>query len=323
MAFTAIDVNTSWQDLAIAAEIAASYNLRRTLLGLSTIAVPDEDTAVYDFVLAIQAGIEEMAAVAGWISNSIAMTAYEGESSYPSSLGISGVMTLAGLTESGYWRRIANDGSQPADWTDYNAAGWAYGKIQSKDLAGPWLYKDIQLALSAMTRRMTDYTRWRSKIGSYVGALPFPSTAMSFGSWQTSSSQTPEYRSQKFARGTAYVAVLEWQADIPEAASDCEAARLLITIPRDVGSPAYASVTGKTGYANLTAADITTVFATVVGNSCGKTTIGGVTTYSGIIAEDASNLVPLCDQILPGGSGTSNCRIIFDDPKLILDFTFE
>ena len=322
MAFTLIDSDTSWQDLAIAAEIKASYNLRRTLLGLSTIADPTADTTVYDFVLAIQTGIEAMAADE-WINNSGALADFEGESAYPSKMTLAQAMTAAGLTESGYWRRIADSGTQPATWTDYGAAGWSYGKITDKDLAGPWLFKDIQLALSALTRRMTNYTRWRSKIGSYVGALPFPSTPMSWGGWQTSSTQTPEYRSQKFLRGTAYVAVLEWQVDIPEAVADCEADRLLITIPRDVGSPAYASVTGKTGYANLTAAEISTVFAKVVGNSCGVSTAGGVTTYSGIIAEDASNLVPLCDQILPGGSGTSNCRIIFDDPMLLLDFTFE
>lgn len=322
MGFTAIDSDTSWQALAIAQELVVSYNLRRTLCGLSTMDTPSEATIDNAFILSLQNGIEEMAADM-WLLNTSALSSYEGQSAYPTSMTLSQAMTAAGLTSSGYWRRIDEGGTQPATWTNYSAAGWSYGKITDKDLAGPWLFSDLQLALSALTRRITNYTRWRSKIGSYVGALPFPSTPMSFGSWQTSSSQTPEYRSQKFARGTAYVAVLEWQADIPESVSDCEAARLLITIPRDVGSPAYASVTGKTGYSNLSVADITTVFSKVVGNSCGKSTAGGVTTYSGIIAEDANDLVPICDQILPGGSGTSNCRIILDDPLLLLDFAFE
>jgi hypothetical protein len=150
MPFTAVDADTSWQDLALAAELRVAYNHRRAACGLSTLAAPTQDTRVFDFILSLQQGIEAMAA-----SFADPAAALDGESAFPAPYAsASAALTAAGLTASGYWRRIAEGGSQPASWTSYGASGWSYGQITSKDLAGPWLYIDLQTALAHLTRRV-------------------------------------------------------------------------------------------------------------------------------------------------------------------------
>lgn len=148
MAFTTIDGDTSWQDLAIAQEIRTAYNKRRTACGLSLMDDPTEASTVSSFIIAVQTGIEEMATQ---FSNPAATLA--GQTSLPANYAtLAAFMAGAGLTASGYWRRIADGGTQPATWTDYGAAGWSYGKIENLDLAGPWLFQDLMTALAHMTR---------------------------------------------------------------------------------------------------------------------------------------------------------------------------
>lgn len=154
MAWISIDADTSWQSLAIAQEIATAFNKRasacnensiETRLSVSAIG---QDCRVYDFVIAIQDGIEGMATK--WANPS---TPLSGQTASPANFStVSAFMARAGLTQTGYWRRISEGGSQPETWTSYTASGWSYGKISSKDLVGPWLWADIQAALSAMTR---------------------------------------------------------------------------------------------------------------------------------------------------------------------------
>ena len=326
MGFTAIDSDTSWQDLAIAQELVVSYNIRRALCGLSAMATPSEATIVSEFILALQNGIAEMADNK-WLNNVGSLSAYEGQTAYPSKMTSASTMAAAGLTATGYWRRIAEGGTQPASWTDYSAEGWSYGTIVSKDLAGPWLFKDLQLALAAMSRTLLPYTRWRSKAGGYIGERPIQSTPISFAAWQTSLTPSPAYYTQKGRRCSASLNIVEWQRDIPASVAACEAGHLLLTLPRDTGFTSYATYTGKTGYSNLTAADVTTVLGLTVGNSCSVSTAGSTTSYVGLIAEDANNLIPLCNNILPDANvpvgGNIECSLAFDEPCLVLDFTFE
>ncbi|MFA7463054.1 MAG: hypothetical protein WCY59_07930 [Anaerovoracaceae bacterium] len=157
MGWTGIDVDTSWQDLTIAQEIATAYNKRvaalseteRTAVGVEEI-TPAETMTVFDFVYTVQTGIEAMATK--WSDKTFTLV---GQTVYPSSFAtVAAMMTSAGLTESGYWRRIAEAGTPPAAWTNYAEAGWSYGKITDKDLAGPWLFIDLETALSELTRRV-------------------------------------------------------------------------------------------------------------------------------------------------------------------------
>ena len=160
-----IDIDTSWQDLDVASEIALAYDRRvsilttteRTAAGVSWLfpsGDPSESNTVYDLVYALQVGIAKLYA---YFSDPTAALA--GSTSYPANYASAAAMfTAAGLTSSGYFRRIASGGTQPATWTSYGAPGWSYGTIQSGDLAGPWLWIDMQNALTALTRRIYSLT---------------------------------------------------------------------------------------------------------------------------------------------------------------------
>lgn len=184
MGWTAITTDTSWQELAIAQEIATAYNKRVAALtsaeqkaaGVSEIA-PSENMTVFDFVSAVQTGIEAMAPYWGDPGQAL-----YGSTVVPSNYAdAQSLLASAGLTESGGWRRIADGGTQPEDWTSYTAPGWSYGKIADKDLAGPWLFIDLQLALSAMTRQLLSSSRCSARrhrlpesSSSYYGSWPDP-----------------------------------------------------------------------------------------------------------------------------------------------------
>lgn len=339
MAFTAIDGDTSWQDLAIAEELAASYNLRRNVFGLSTVSTPTQATQVYAFVRALQEGIEELmsynyygyGAYYGWLSPASALSTYSGQSSYPSPMSIAAAMTAAGLTESGYWRRIAEGGTQPTTWTNYAEAGWSYGKVTDKDLAGPWLFKDLQIALSILTRAQLRQTQGRTKAGSYTGSGAIPSTALSWGSWGSSASGG-SYNVSKRKIGSSIdyantsITISELRFDISASPAASESSRVFLTMPDDV-YPVYGSKASKMAYANLGVADVSTVISKTVTNTTSKSTAGGTTSYNVVLAEDASNLIPLANDILPDSNVGSDTSVIvdlyFDVGRLIIDFTFE
>lgn len=339
MAFTVIDGDTSWQDLAVAEELATSYNLRRSVFGLSTIATPTQASLVFAFVQALQNGIEEMMGYDyytygeyyGWLLNTAALSTYTGQSVYPTPLTLATGMTAAGLTASGYWRRIAEGGTQPAVWANYGAAGWAYGKITDKDLAGPWLFKDLQVALSALTRAQLLPTQSRKKTGSYTGSAPIPSTALSFGSW-SNTLYTCFFNITKTKTGSTVTSasvaldIVEHRLDMAAASAACESARLILTMPWDTyGS--YATNGGKVDWANLGERDVKAIFLETVSNTSSKATSGGTTSYNIILAEDASNLVPLANDILPDSNvasdSTESAYLYFDAPYVIIDFVFE
>lgn len=162
MGWTAITTDTSWQELAIAQEIAEAYNKRvaaltsaeQTAAGVSEIS-PSESMTVFDFVHTVQTGIEGMARYWG-DKDRVLINVSPNMLSFTNFSSVSEMMTAAGLTQSGYWRRIGDGGTQPEDWTSYTAPGWSYGKITDKDLAGPWLFVDLETALSALTRRYSN-----------------------------------------------------------------------------------------------------------------------------------------------------------------------
>lgn len=337
MAFTLIDGDTSWQDLAIAQEIATSYNLRRSLCGLSTISAPTEDVEVFDFVLSVQTGIEDMLGSI-WIDPSTSLASLLGQADYPTPLTEAQTMTAAGLTESGYWRRIADGGTQPASWTDYNASGWSYGSIQNKDLAGPWLFQDIQSALAILTRARVGITSSRYKAFDYaLAAAPIPSTSLTFGSWISSSGSEGNLAVRKVKSGSSVLlaacslSITEARCQIPDDVAAKEAARILMVIPSEVyytgPSDGYADYTGKTAFSNLDALDITDYFGITVENTSDKASSGGVSSYTALLGEDASNSQTLANNILPDAAvpsgSTIDIGIRFTANYFIFDFSFE
>lgn len=181
MGWTTIDGNTSWQELAIAQEIATAFNARalafRSIMGYSTPAAisPDDDMTVFDFVYAVQYGVEFMAQEL-WCDPDATLAGQDAViAPYGSTAAF---MTAAGLTQEGYWRRVPEGDSAPNPWGSYTGSGWLYGKITDKDLAGPWLFKDLQTALAKMTRVVT-YAGWVNgfwcqAFGSGQSEPPYP-----------------------------------------------------------------------------------------------------------------------------------------------------
>lgn len=344
MAFIVIDGDTSWQDLAIAQELATSYNYRRSVFGLSTVSAPTEASLVFAFIQALQNGIEEMLGYDyygkgeyyGWLLNTSPLSDYTGQANpaysiNPTPLTLSTGMTAAGLTASGYWRRIAEGGTQPAVWTNYGAAGWSYGKITDKDLAGPWLFKDLQLALSAMTRASFRQTQGRRRTGYATGTSSIPSTAISWGSWGSllyiSDYQVVKRRIGSSINGvSASISIGEARFDFPASFDALEVDRILLTGAFD-NNPSYGSKASKMAYANLSVADVTTAFVETVSNTSTKSVSGGTLSYYAVIGEDASNLVPLANNILPDANIPNDTTVAVDlviwQPTLIIDFAFE
>lgn len=119
----------------------------------------DASTKIFDFISNMQSAIESLADYAWWDPN-------EDLEVFDSVLDVDGFVKLSAdelLTASGltgetsgakYWRRIPNYSGPPSDLTYANEA-FSYGPIQDKDLAGPWLFEDLQTALKFMRRSKT------------------------------------------------------------------------------------------------------------------------------------------------------------------------
>lgn len=272
MAFTPITADTSWQDLAIAQQIAVAYNKRRTACALSTLTVPDSAVKVFDFVYAVQSGIEDMAT--RWGNPTVPLS---GQTALPERFAsVSACMSYAGLTMGGYWRRIADGGTQPASWSSYTAAGWSYGKIVSKDLAGPWLWQDLMSALSALKRLVngastSNYTVSDSYNEVRVTASPATPT------WEASGAPDRTAVSQTLTGGELLLVVRKTYDEFQYAADDIDTIdasfRALRLLPDDtVGGPSGSSTTRR--FVLLIPADTTEVFASITGlstASIGKT----------------------------------------------------
>lgn len=151
MAFTTITADTALNDLDLALEISTALNKRCAVAGVTGITVPDVGTNVRTFIRACQ---EKIQAVSPSFSNPSATLA--GQSALPSSWTLSAAMTAAGLTASGYWRRIPAAGSLPASWSSYSDAAYSYGLAAEDDKIGPWLFSDLMAVLSKLTRHASD-----------------------------------------------------------------------------------------------------------------------------------------------------------------------
>lgn len=197
MPWTNITKDTSWQELAIASEIAEAYNWRvaalpeawRAGLGLAEID-PNENMTVRDFVRAVQDGIEAMAPyfsdpeldLSGLTEYPIANTVFRYDNAQE-------LFDAAGLTGTGGWRRISEGNDAPDPWTSYGAAGWEYGKIGDKDLAGPWLFKDLQLAMAKLYRRIGN----PDVIESYMEAVDDATNEEDHPVWPALTPDSPGY----------------------------------------------------------------------------------------------------------------------------------
>jgi hypothetical protein len=340
MAFTTIDINTSWQDLAIAIEIANSYNLRRRLKNLEVIAVPTHDTLVFDFIFAIQTGLEEMANDR-WMNNSGAIVDYKlGSSGSIAAETTADLMALAGMTSTGYWRRVPVDGDAPADWTDYGDAVYSYGKIEDGDLAGPWLFKDIQLLMEKMTRHIwSSDLDYRAKAATDSDSTPpIPSTALTWSEWAYGG--YPD-----FWRNTYYVAKRKNGTTITTARGFVEINEFAYSLENDIAELetdrgafvlvdisstfSYTDLGGKFYFDELGSDSVLDLNGKYGMNSFIKDDPGELTTvYHSVLAEDAETLDTILNAMLPDANvpdeaQTKDFGIYFYRPIIVMDFTFE
>jgi len=148
MPFTYVNSFASQQSLALAREIVVAYNKRRLVCGLSTYDGLAAGSDCFDFFSVLQAGIEGM--VTYFSNKNLTLT---GQTSLPVNYSTTAAgMTGIGLSQTGYWRRIPNGSTNSLNWRSYGDTSFSYGRIQNGDEYGPWLWLDLQNALSGLTR---------------------------------------------------------------------------------------------------------------------------------------------------------------------------
>jgi hypothetical protein len=179
MAWTNVTIDTSWQNYDIAKEIADAINLRLDLVaGGGTIydshKIDPLGMTVHEFVSDAQLEIEFLVGTDSFYSMVPAFASYVGQSTYPYPYQlVSEVHTDISMYNG--WRRVPDDGTpQPANWEAYDDPSFVgnYGRIENFDMAGPWLFKDLQVTLAAMKR-----IRLRDSQFTNYGITPSPITA--------------------------------------------------------------------------------------------------------------------------------------------------
>jgi hypothetical protein len=74
-------------------------------------------------------------------------TSYDGDADYPVEMTESEMLIKAEIPN-GYRRATA----KPANWTNYTDPAFTYGIAVAGDIAGPWLWADLQAVASVCTR---------------------------------------------------------------------------------------------------------------------------------------------------------------------------
>jgi len=158
MAFPTITADTELNDLALARHMANSVNKRLSAIqqGLAYPALVSTGTNLKTFISAAQDALAGAIAIStsarlGFADPALTLA---GRTSLPSVWGQTNILAAAGLTASGVWRRIPEGTAPPtaAEWENYHWSGYQYGKIQQRDIAGPWLWADLISLLAKLTR---------------------------------------------------------------------------------------------------------------------------------------------------------------------------
>lgn len=173
----AITITTTWQHYPAAQEIAKAIDDRINIiapLGATLTSLFARNYLIGDvtgwpvatFVKTAQASLVYLGGL--FMDPTVTLASFVGSTAAPTALNIDEIATLAGLTESGVFRRIPEGEAPPTDWEDYGDAAYHYGVYQDKDMAGPWLFKDMQLLLNKLTRWQTSTVRDTEDASGYV-----------------------------------------------------------------------------------------------------------------------------------------------------------
>lgn len=181
MSWITVDNDTSWQDLATAQQIATALNQRLLVASLGSVSSPTNATKVFDFIYECQDAAEEL--WSHYAPNVIAAGGYANQEDLPDLAYASqaAMFAAAGL---GGWRRYPE------------AGGSTTGKIQDKDMAGPWLFQDLQAVLDVCTRRIV-YGDWFTYGGYYDTAAAYYPDGMPSISYETGA-ENPNLRISRY-----------------------------------------------------------------------------------------------------------------------------
>ena len=165
--FTALSAWTSAQDRTATNEIVLAYSERRQCVGDSAVAALAPGGNVQDtaFWTAMQGWVE--ANCIYFVDDDSFSTSTEYTNVNAIAYTLSNFRTAAEIT-SGFRRAT----SWPTDWTDYGDAAYSYGRIQSGDIIGPWIYDDLQKAFDALR---WSYAGGNETTGFYIPLLANPS----------------------------------------------------------------------------------------------------------------------------------------------------
>lgn len=166
MAFSIITADTPLNNLTLAREVFYAVNKRRRSMGWNNtfVSLPDTNSNLKKFIAEAQAGIHSCTEMFtddshGYCDPDLVLA---GSSTLPTVWGEDNIYNAAGLTAAGRWRRIPEGHTPPTagEWANYNWPGYSYGRIQERDIAGPWLWADIHAVLGKLTRTWKKEHPW-------------------------------------------------------------------------------------------------------------------------------------------------------------------
>jgi len=149
-AFTTIDSSADITHVDVLNELVGGISERAQALGQSawTLVSAGDDIQDKDFWYDLQEWIETYCTSFVDHTQGPDPGDFEGETALPM-FTLSSFRSIAGLHSSGFRRATAWD-PDTDDWTDLSDAMFSYGRMQAGDIIGPWIWVDLQNALTAL-----------------------------------------------------------------------------------------------------------------------------------------------------------------------------
>jgi hypothetical protein len=155
-AFTAVTLTTDWAAQAFGTELALAVYERKRAAGISSAGASSvsagDDAQAASFWADLQDVLDDLCT--SYVDHTAGADPYAGWEAFT----LSSWRLAAGLSSSGFRRAT----TWPTDWTNMADAAYSFGQAQAGDIIGPWIFKDLQLGLSAL--------KWTLYAGSWSWA---------------------------------------------------------------------------------------------------------------------------------------------------------
>jgi len=204
--FTTIDSSADITHEDVLNEIVGGVSERAQALGQSalTLVAAGDDIQAKSFWYALQEWVETYCTSFVDHTQETNPGDFDGETAFPM-FTLSSFRSAADLHSSGFRRATAWDpsGTPPADdWTDLNDPMFSYGRMQADDIIGPWIWVDLQNALTALK-----WTKQSGAVGSWSSTLQ--SRTSGYSSWQAvctdaTDEQDTDWSGSSWGLGTSY-----------------------------------------------------------------------------------------------------------------------